>query len=175
MALLILYNDLVARIEAIVGTDGDKVFHKVAYWNSQVLETNEARETPFNYPAVFIEYPEINWSPRLDGGGFQTDVTEEQRGELSEVKLHICHSYLENPEDSFPTMHANNQLVYFAVQSMEESEDYGRLKRIREIPEHNHDRIHDWQMDFQYTPDQTGQVLNKTTIEANTLNTLIVP
>tara|TARA_R100001244_G_scaffold40790_1_gene36670 strand:+ start:7561 stop:8091 length:531 start_codon:yes stop_codon:yes gene_type:complete len=175
MSELKLHNDIVTSLKAIVDENGDRVFHTVGLWNDQILEANEGKESPFNYPACFIQFAEIPWTPRNDAGGSRTNITEEQQGGLSVIRIHICHSHLENVEDSFPLIHPKNLQVYYAIQGMPNTALYSRLNRISgAIPETNHDRIQDWQMEFSVTMVQTGQILNKTTIEAGTLSTTIV-
>jgi len=166
MALLTIYNDLVSQIEAIVDADGKRVINKVGFWNNQF--GNEAVETSFNYPAVFIEFSTIEWDLKMNAGGFNTDVSEEQSGLPSVVTLHIGHSHLEDTDISFPLLYAINQQVYFAVQNSVTSL-YGPMLRTSERTDTNHDRVLDWQMDFRVTFAQTGQSINKTEIASDTI------
>ncbi len=167
MALLAIYNDVESAINGIVDSNGEKVFCHFDIWNEQ--PSNEEGETPIDYPAVFIEFSGINWGERADAGGYQTDITEEQHGLLSTLKLHIVHSSLEGASISFAIMHPKNQQVYYAIQSISETDLHSRLHRTTEVQDPNHDRVQDWQMDFTFTMVQTGQVFNKTTIEAGSL------
>jgi len=172
MALLTIYNDIREAVEAIVDENGEKVFHHFDIWNSQ--PQNENVETPLNYPAVFIEFADIQWGQLQDAGGHKTDITEEQKGELSLIKLHIVHSSLQGADISFTELHPKNIQVYFAVQAIEPTEEHSRILRKSEAQDPNHDRVQDWQMDFEFTMTQTGQVLNKTTLESGSLDTVIV-
>ncbi len=172
MGLLALYNDMVSILEALKNDNGEDLFGKVGYWNSQPL--NEPIEEAFNYPACFIQFASIEWKQRAKAGGYHTGQAEEQESQGSRLTVHICHSHLEGVDISFPIIHAINQRVYYALSEIEQNQDYGNLIRIEERPDPNHDRIHDWQMDFQYTVIQTGQSVGKTEVEEGELS-LIIP
>jgi len=170
MAIESMFNDIVTAVEAIVDANGKRVVNTVDIWNNQF--DNEAIETSFNYPAVLIEFSELEWSPLAAAGGYNTDATEEQRSKECVMVLHIGHSHLEHAGTSFSAMHAVNQAVYFAVQNMNTSL-YGPLLRIRERQDTNHGRVIDWQMDFRFTLAQTGQSVNKTEIESGVVQIII--
>lgn len=170
MSLLIMYDDIVETIKALKKDDDTKLFNTVGFWNSQPL--NESVQKAFNYPALFIHFESINWPPKVAAGGFQDPTTEEQQSNASTMTIHILHSHLQDVEESFRIYYPINEAVYFALQN-KKTEDYGPLIRIAERQDVNHDRVIDWQMDFRFTVIQTGQSVNKTTVAADTLETVI--
>ena len=163
-AKLDIFNDIVTEIEKISD------IHTVELWNSQLI--NEEKETPFNFPAVFIEFTDIPWTStnlnpsKLGGEG---DVTKQQKGGGALITLHIVFSQLENETVSFPIISPTIDKVYFAIQKLSGT-FYGPLLRVAERQDTDHDRVIDWQMDFNTMMFECGELdPDLTKINAGTL------
>ena len=168
MSLLIMYDAVVEKLEALLDDNGQKVFRTVGFWNSQIL--NEDKEKGINFPACFIHFPDTPWIQKTAAGGYQAGETEEQRsGEGAIMVIHICHSLLQDAKDSFPIIQPVNERVYFALNN-QKTEDYGPIIRVNDRQDDNHDRVLDWQMDFRFEVIQAGQVVNKTAVAADTID-----
>ena len=72
-----IYKALVDKLKAYTDTEGNQVFKHFDLWNEQVDFIED--ETPFETPAVFVEFQTINWSDTMQ---------QVQRGTLP-VRLHI--------------------------------------------------------------------------------------
>ncbi|KKN24456.1 hypothetical protein LCGC14_0894810 [marine sediment metagenome] len=141
-AKLDIFNDIVTALAAVTEIE------TIELWNSQL--TNEDREIPFNYNAVFIEFADIPWTTtnqqpsRL---GSEGDVSKQQKGDGALITLHIAFSPLQDETVSFPIISPIIDKVYFAVQGLDNN-FYGPLLRVAERQDTDHDRVIDWQMDF---------------------------
>lgn len=72
-----IYKALVEKLKEYADAEGNQVFKHFDLWNEQVEFVED--ETPFDTPAVFIEFQTINW----------TDTMQHvQRGKLP-VRLHV--------------------------------------------------------------------------------------
>lgn len=155
-AKLDIFNDIVTAVEAITD-NGVRVINTVELWNSQL--ENEEEEIPFNFPAVFIEFPLIPWTttnqppPTI---GNQGDIIGEQKGIDALITLHIAFSQLENVTVSFPIISPTIDRVYFAVHKLS-GDFYSQLLRVEERQDTDHNRVIDWQMDFLTTLFQCGE------------------
>ena len=163
-AKLDIFNDIVTAIEAVSDIE------TIELWNSQLV--NEDKETSFNFPAVFIEFADIPWTStnqppsKLGGEG---DVTKQQKGVGSLITLHIAFSQLENETVSFPLISPIIDKVYFAIQGLNGT-FYGPLLRVAERQDTDHDRVIDWQMDFNTIMLECGELdPDLTKINAGTL------
>ena len=151
-AKLDIFNDIVTEINKIAD------IHTVELWNSQII--NEDKETPFNFPAVFVEFADIPWTStnlkpaKLGGEG---DVTKQQKGGGALIMLHIAFSQLENETVSFPKISPIIDKVYFAIQGLNGT-FYGPLLRVAERQDTDHDRVIDWQMDFNTMMFECGEL-----------------
>lgn len=151
-AKLDIFNDIVTEINKI------SEIEIVELWNSQLV--NEDKETPVNFPAVFIEFADIPWtSTNLKPSklGSEGDVTKQQKGEGALITLHITFSELENETVSFPKISPTIDKVYFAIQKLSGT-FYGPLLRVAERQDTDHDRVIDWQMDFNTTIFECGEL-----------------
>ena len=164
-AKLDIFNDIVTEIKKISD------IHTVELWNSQLI--NEDKETPFNFPAVFIEFTDIPWTStnlnpsKLGGEG---DVTKQQKGDGALITLHIAFSQYENETVSFPLISPIIDKVYFAIQKLSGT-FYGSLLRVAERQDTDHDRVIDWQMDFITMMFECGELdPDLTKIDAQTLD-----
>lgn len=141
-AKLDIFNDIVTALDSIAELE------TVELWNSQFA--NEDREKPFNYNAVFVEFSEIAWTTTNQTpsrSGSEGDVSKQQKGDETLIMLHIAFSQLDNETISFPIISPIIDKVYLAVQGLN-GEFYGPLLRVAERQDTDHDRVIDWQMDF---------------------------
>ncbi len=148
-----IFNDIVTEIGKITEIE------TVELWNSQL--ENESDEKPFNFPAVFIEFPDIPWTgtnQQPSTLGPQGNVTKEQKGIGALVTLHISFSQLEDETISFPLIDPIIDKVYFAIQGLFKNEKYSPLLRVAERQDTDHNRVIDWQKDFLTTMFQCGEL-----------------
>ena len=151
-AKLDIFNDIVTEIKKISD------IQTVELWNSQLV--NEDKETPFNFPAVFIEFADIPWTStnqqpsKLGGEG---DVTKQQKGDGTLITLHIAFSQYENETVSFPIISPIIDKIYFAIQELTGT-FYEPLLRVAERQDTDHDRVIDWQMDFNTMMFECGEL-----------------
>ena len=164
-AKLDIFNDIVTEIRKITDIE------TVELWNSQLV--NEDKETSFNFPAVFIEFADIPWTStnlkpsKLGGEG---DVTKQQKGAGALITLHIVFSQLENETVSFPIISPIIDKIYFAIQGLTGT-FYGPLLRVAERQDTDHDRVIDWQMDFNTMMFECGELdADLTKIDAGVLD-----
>ena len=148
-----IFNDIVTAIKTLPEIE------TVELWNSQLENLTE--ETPFNFPAVFIEFADIPWTttnqqpPSLGSKG---DVTKEQKGEGALITLHIAFSQLEDETVSFPLIDPIIDKVYFKIQGLTKADKYKPLLRVAERQDTDHARVIDWQMDFMSLIFQCGEL-----------------
>lgn len=151
-AKLDIFNDIVTEIKKISDIE------TVGLWNNQFA--NESQEFAFNFPALFIEFAEINWSstsqnpPKL---GSEGDKRKEQKGAGTLVMLHLGFSQFENETISFPIISPIIDKVYFKIQLLQGT-FYSPLLRVSETQDTDHDRVIDWQMGFGTKLDQCGEL-----------------
>ena len=152
------FNDIKTSLEAIK-SKGKRVIQHVGLWNNQF--DNEEIETAVNFPCVYVEFNTIRWDashtrpPRV---GLQGNIKSEQKGitdEPSIITLHIGFAELSDVSDIFEKIDAVIEAVYFAVHGLE-GEFYNPLLRIEERQDTDHDRVMDWEMDFQTAFSQCG-------------------
>ena len=72
-----IYKALVEKLKEYADAEGNRVFKHFDLWNEQVEFIED--ETPFDTPAVFIEFQTINWGDTMQ---------KVQRGTLP-LRLHI--------------------------------------------------------------------------------------
>ncbi|MDY0324491.1 MAG: hypothetical protein RBR24_10830 [Candidatus Carbobacillus sp.] len=131
-----LYLDIKNCLKAILKEDETPVFKHFDLWNQQVdfLE----KETPFAYPAIFIEFLPITWT-KMGMNKQAADVT---------VKIHIVSRWYNNTADYNP-QHldaleylelpdiVNNAITNFAPTAG------NRFMRTASTINHNHETILD--------------------------------
>ena len=141
-----LYTDIKSRLETELGAS----IKHIALWNSQL--DNEERETPFRFPALFIEFTNITY--RSEGFGTQKlDL---------EFAIHCAFSQLIKDIDLLDIV----DNVVFALHG--HSFDYStNIRRLSEEQDSNHDRVRDWIINFATTvtidENATVQRLTQTT------------
>ncbi len=166
-AKLDIFNDIVTALTPITELE------TIELWNSQLV--NEDREIPFNYNAVFVEFADIPWTgtnqPPSKSGN-EGDVTKQQKGDRALITLHIAFSPLENETVSFPIISPIIDKVYFATQGLNGT-FYGPFLRVAERQDTDHDRVIDWQMDFNTMIFECGELdTSLTKIPGGTLDVI---
>jgi hypothetical protein len=152
-----LYEDIREQLEAETSAT------HVRLWNNQVRLSEEGQQIPFQFPAVFIDFPSIQWKSLGKG----TQITDD--GFI--VRLYICFSSFhtsENEEDL--EVFTLRDEVYLALQDFKVTGG-GKLDRINESTDVNHTSMYMWVMDFKTSyQDTTAQYpRNSETAEINTL------
>ncbi len=131
-----LYLEIRNCLKAIKRDDNTTVFKHFDLWNQQVdfLE----KETPFAYPAIFVEFLPIVWN-KMGFNKQNADIT---------VRVHIVSQWFANTADYNPQHFdaleyleladlVNNAITNFATTSG------NRFMRTRSEINHNHDTILD--------------------------------
>jgi len=128
-----LYQDIRNKLE----TDISGIH--VRLWNNQILYSDEGQQIPFNFPAVFIDFPVIEWGQM--GKGIQN-------ADRLVVRLYICsqsYNTSENEEDL--EIFDLRENVFYSVQDLKPT-DAGKLQRVAEQTDPKHTNIYVWVMDF---------------------------
>ena len=58
-----LYTALVAKLKEYIHHDGTPIINHFDLWNRQVEFLDD--ETPFALPAIFVEFPHVDWAPPI--------------------------------------------------------------------------------------------------------------
>ena len=131
-----IYLSIKQRLKSILGTDEEPIIKHFDLWNQQTdfLE----QETPFNTPAVFIEFGEANWH-QLGNRISDADLT---------VRLHIItRDFMQTADYSPLEMDALSylDLIDIICSKMQgfAPAHCNRMMRTRSIPNHNHERYVD--------------------------------
>lgn len=147
-----LFEDLKAQILAEAPT-----CKTVRLWNNQL--NNEARESSFLWPAVFIEFSDIDWEDTHEGV---------QEGDV-EVTLHQVYKTLKDEDlalfDYVCEVHA-------AVQGFD-GEHFTALGRTEGKQDTNHDGAIDWQTKYDTRVSDGGGYRHNTSPVA-TITSLVV-
>ena len=121
------YSNIKSRLETKLG---DEIKH-IALWNSQI--DNEQTEKPFRFPALFLEFTNID---------FRSETSGVQKCDL-EFTIHCCFSQLIDDIDLLDTF----QNVASALHLY--SDDYfSAITRVSEQMDPDHDRVIDWTITF---------------------------
>ena len=72
-----IYKALVEKLKTYTDAEGNQVFKHFDLWNEQVDFIED--ETPFDTPAVFVEFQTINWGDTIQSA---------QRGTLP-IRMHV--------------------------------------------------------------------------------------
>lgn len=154
-----LYEDIREQIE-----NETSVTH-VRLWNNQIELSGKGEQIPFQFPAVFIDFPSIPWLQ----GGKGTQRTDE--GFF--IRLYICFESFhtsENEEDL--EVFTLRDEVYMAVQDFKPTQA-GKLIRFNESTDPNHTNVYVWIMDFKTTFQDVSAQFPRNTVPAE-INTLIL-
>lgn len=127
-----LYEDIRERLEnEITGLH-------VRLWNNQIELSNSGEQIPFGLPAVFIDFPTIEWVDLGKGT---------QQGNLI-IRFYVCYESFhtaENEEDL--DLFTLRQQVYLALQGFIAT-GAGALQRVSEQTDPRHTNIYVWVMDY---------------------------
>lgn len=129
-----LYLAIIERLKTIKDENEEQVFKHFDLWNEQVVFIEQ--EEPFDTPAVFIEFPAINWQTANDGT--QTSVMQ--------FRLHVITSFNGSARDG-STYQAEALKLFDLLDSINNalyklSGDYFRATtRIRSDTNHNHEEL----------------------------------
>ena len=151
----LLYQELRTQLE------GNTSANHVRLWNNQISLSEQGEQIPFQTPAVFIDYPSIEWLSV--GKGVQTaDLT---------IRFYVVFESFatsENEEDL--DVFDLREEVYLALQDFKPT-DAGKLTRISENTDITHTNLYVWQMDYvtKYTDTVAFYPRGSVTAEANTL------
>jgi len=131
-----LYLDIKNCLKSLRNVDNTPIFKHFDLWNQQVdfLE----QETPFQYPAIFVEFLPIAWG-KMGYNKQNADIT---------IRIHIVSRWLSNTADYNPQYYdaleyleladiVNNSLTNFAATTG------NRFMRTRSEINHNHETILD--------------------------------
>jgi len=126
MSKLVLFDGLSADLIAIPAVK------KVALWNNQ--PTNEDKENPYLYPAVFIEFLPAEYR----------DLTEGVQEYDMITRLHICFESYKDQDTAVLTL---VDTVYKTVHR-KRYENFTRLLRRGEEQNFDHDNVQDYIQDY---------------------------
>ena len=133
-----LYLDIIEQLKTITNSDGEALFQHFDLWNQQVAFLEE--ETPFNLPAVFVEFTPHNW---------QTLGNRKQAADIT-IRLHIVTQWFSDTADYVPEEFMLQAVAYLdiidkvvaAMQNFAPT-NANAWMRTRSIPNHDHGRYVD--------------------------------
>ena len=131
----LLYQEIRQQIE------GNSSAEHVRLWNNQVNLWDKGEQIPFQMPAVFIDFPQLEWSQIGKG---------KQNSQLLTRLYIVFESFItaENEED-LDVFDLRDE-VYLAVQDFKPTQS-GKLQRVAESTDPNHTNLYVWTMDFRST------------------------
>lgn len=128
-----LYLDIKNALKSILDTEGQQVFQHFDLWNQQVEFLEQ--ETPFNCPAIFIEFVPIQWN----------QLGQNKQDAELQVKIHIVTEWWAQTHDSSPV--ADEMLNYLDLPDVvvRKLNNFAtslgnKFMRIRSEINHNHER-----------------------------------
>jgi hypothetical protein len=134
-----LYNMIKDRLLSILDEQGMPIIKEVNFWNEQLYYIQE--EKPFNMPAVFIEFKEINYVHLLKGIN-EADV---------QVTLHILIPSTissweniigtDNTIGAFDIIELINKALFNFGTHNDEDVNIGALTLLSSITDHDFDEI----------------------------------
>ena len=147
-----IYSDIKSSLEDNV-TD----IKTIRIWNNQ--PDNEKKEKPIAYPAVFVEFQNMEWDKTLlNQTHFSQETgyskTSEQKG-IFTIRLHCVFSYLEQETDIFSEMDTLIDSIFQYTQGLK-GDYYTHLRRTGETQDTNHNRVVDWIIDYETGVRQCG-------------------
>lgn len=152
-----LYLELRAQIEAETS-----VSH-VRLWNNQIELSEKGEQIPFQLPAVFIDFPQIEWAQL--GKGTQNSVLS--------IRFYIVFESFhtaENEEDL--AVFDLREEVYLALQDFKPNY-CSKLTRVREQTDINHTNLYVWTMDYTATYQDNAAQFPRGGVTAE-INTLVL-
>ena len=142
MSQLAVFNSLKSTLEAISGVQ------HVALWNNQIA--NENVETPFLYPAIFIQFTNDNFQELSKGIQLFDSV----------ITLHICFESYETDDTAILTL---KETVYRAVHKKTQTNTNSPMYRIAERENYDHNNIQVYEQDYRTTIKDFGADQRATT------------
>ena len=143
-----IYKALVAKLKEYTDAEGNQVFKHFDLWNEQVEFIED--ETPFEVPAVFIEFRSITWSDTMQNV---------QRAQFP-VRLHVVTEWKGSEcEGSLYQDKALERLDIvdglakhlFNWRHQEGTTDIQRMQRSASYTNHNHGELVEDIEDFTFT------------------------
>lgn len=133
-----IYKALVEKLKEYTDEQGNQVFKHFDLWNEQVDFIED--ETPFDTPAIFIEFRSINWSDTMQNM---------QRGTLP-IRLHVVTEWKGSTNDG--SIYQENALKrldlvdnmaghLFNWRTTEGNTDIQRMQRTASYTNHNHGEL----------------------------------
>lgn len=129
-----IYLAITERLKNLKDVNDNQVIKHFDLWNLNVEFIEQ--ETPFNMPAVFIEFAAIDWKT-LSGGIQQADIT---------VMLHVITRWHGTAADGASTR--EDALAYFDLLDQInkamfglKGEGFSAFKRVKSFTNHNHEEI----------------------------------
>jgi hypothetical protein len=131
-----LYLDVKSRLQEILGADGMPLFRHFDLWNRQVEFMEQ--ETPFNCPAVFVEFSPMEWRTL----GNRVQATE------ATVRLHIVTEWYAGTAFNSPTEIPSLEFLDIADRAVAALQGFstpymGSWMRSRSVTNHDHERYVD--------------------------------
>jgi hypothetical protein len=157
-----LYLALRSRIET------ETSVQHVRLWNNQVNLANQNEQIPFLFPAVFIDFPTIEW----------TQLSKGKQNSTLIVRVYIVfESFHTNENEEDVAVFDLRDEVYLALQNYQPSMS-SALIRVAEQTDINHTNMYVWQMDFScsFTDDVASEPRNpqNATVTTLTLDTDLI-
>ena len=150
-----LYTAMVALLLALKDATGKPIVYKCGIFNAQF--DNEKQETPFKFPAVFIEFTDVNYGDMTYNAQAITDMT---------VRLHIGYKMLDIDDLAIFDI---KQAIYQALQGWTGTPYFGRLTRVAEQPDYAHDKVLVWTQDYKTTGKDYSAAFNTKQIDTTTI------
>lgn len=131
----LLYQELRAALES-----GTSVQH-VRLWNNQVELSEKKEQIPFQTPAIFIDFPSIEWSTIGKG---------KQNAQLMTRLYCVFESFATDENEEDLQVFTFRQEVYLVAQKFKATQT-GSFQRVSEQTDPNHTNLYVWIMDFTST------------------------
>jgi hypothetical protein len=128
-----LYQEIRARLEAETSAA------HVRLWNNQIDSAEQNKEIPHLFPAIFIDFPMIEWFQKGKGT---------QNADMMTVRLYICNESFHTAEnDEDVAIFDLREEVFLALQDWKPTHA-GKLERRTEQTDTRHTNIYTWIIDF---------------------------
>lgn len=133
-----IYKALVEKLKEYTDKEGNQVFKHFDLWNEQVDFIED--ETPFDTPAIFIEFKRINWSDTMQNM---------QRGTLP-IRLHVVTEWKGSTNDGSIYQDAALERLdlvdnmaghLFNWRASKGNTDIQRMQRTSSDTNHNHGEL----------------------------------
>lgn len=156
-------TDILNTIKAKLGADVP-VVKTFGYFNDQFAKLDDGQEPPFAFPAVFLEYQDIEWD-RTGQATPQSNSGQEQKGNVRMV-LHIGFWQLDHDPEAF--MQTVDE-IYHKLHLLRGSY-FGPMQRRGERSNHDHGNVLVWEMEFEALAQEPGAQNNMVDAEEVTIS-----